>query len=121
MNIRTIHANRPRSSLSKPGMRIIFFLYCITLAYAMSHHELWGDEIHSWNIAKASLSYSDLISNIRYEGHPPIWYTILWSVSKFTHDVSYIKGAQFIIAASVVFLVLFFSPFPTVTRILIPF
>jgi hypothetical protein len=121
MNIRTMHQDQPRSSLSNLGIWIIFFSYFIALAYTMSHHELWGDEIHSWNIAKASLSYSDLISNIRYEGHPPVWYTILWSISKFTHDVSYIKAAQLIIAASVVFLVLFFSPFPTLTRIVIPF
>lgn len=100
---------------------IIFFLYVIVSGFAIAHHELWGDEIHSWNIAKASGSISDLIYNSRYEGHPPVWYLILWTISKFTHNLAYVQIIQLIIASSVVFLVLFYSPFPFITRILIPF
>lgn len=98
-----------------------FFIYVIVAGYAISHHELWGDEIHSWNIAKASNSFLDLINNTRYEGHPPVWYIILWGISKFTHNPAYIQVAQLIIASSVTLLVLFYSPFPTLTKLLIPF
>lgn len=100
---------------------IVFFLYVIVAGFALARHELWGDEIHSWNIAKASGTLSDLINNSRYEGHPPVWYLILWIISKFTHELVYIQITQLIIASSVVFLVLFYSPFPFITRILIPF
>ncbi|HEY2726502.1 MAG TPA: hypothetical protein VGI61_04980, partial [Parafilimonas sp.] len=62
---------------------IVFILYIIIVSYAMFHHELWADELHSWNIAKGSNSFFDLIRNTRYEGHPPVWYVILWIVSKF--------------------------------------
>jgi hypothetical protein len=106
---------------TNPTLWAIFFLYIIVLCYTIVHHEFWGDEIHSWNIAKASSSFPDLIFNTRYEGHPPVWYTILWIISKFTHDVYYIQVAQFIIAGLVVFLIIFFSSFPVITRILIPF
>ena len=98
-----------------------FFLYIIVAGITIINHELSGDEIHSWNIAKASGSISDLINNTRYEGHPPVWYLILWSISKFTHNLVYVQIAQLIIASSVVFIVLFYSPFPLITRILIPF
>ncbi|HET6722260.1 MAG TPA: hypothetical protein VFH07_05895, partial [Chitinophagaceae bacterium] len=100
---------------------LIFFLYVIISGFAIANHELWGDEIHSWNIAKASGSISDLIYNSRYEGHPPVWYLFLWSISKFTHNLAYVQITQLIIASSVIFLVLFYSPFPFITRILIPF
>ncbi len=100
---------------------IIFFLYVIVSAFAITHHELWGDEIHSWNIAKASGSILDLIDNTRYEGHPPVWYLMLWTISKFTHNLAYVQIIQLIIASSVVFIVVFYSPFPFITRILIPF
>ena len=100
---------------------IVFFLYVIVAGFAMALHELWGDEIHSWNIAKASGSISDLINNTRYEGHPPVWYLFLWIISKFTHNLAFIQITQLIIASSVVFFVLFYSPFPLITRILIPF
>jgi hypothetical protein len=116
-----ININERRTSLKKPLLWAIFILYILVLSYAIAHHELWSDELHSWNIAKASRSFFDLILNTRYEGHPPVWYTILWSISKFTHNVNYIQGVQLIIACLVVFIVLFLSPFPFITRVLIPF
>src|SRR6266498_233586 len=66
---------RKGSSLTNPVLWIIFGFCLLVFGYTMAHHELWFDEIHSWNIAKGSGSFVDLISNIRYEGHPPLWYT----------------------------------------------
>jgi hypothetical protein len=110
-----------RYSLIKPILWGVFVLYIVVAGYTVACHELWGDEVHSWNIAKASSSLSDLIANSRYEGHPPVWYIILWTISKFTHNLVYVQIVQLIIASSVVFMVLFYSPFPVITRILIPF
>lgn len=110
-----------QTSSARLKLWAVFLLYVIVAGFAIARHELRGDEIHSWNIAKASGSISDLISNARYEGHPPVWYLILWSISKFTHNLDYVQIAQFIIACAVVFMVLLYSPFPLLTRILIPF
>ncbi|HKH62786.1 MAG TPA: hypothetical protein VKA49_18215 [Flavitalea sp.] len=99
----------------------VLLLYLIVTGYTTLQHEMWGDEIHSWNIAKGSISYSDLIYNSRYEGHPPVWYTILWTISKFTHEPAYVQMIHWFIAALIVFLVLFFSPMPLLSRVLIPF
>ena len=107
--------------LKNPVLWFVFLIYIAVVTVSIFYHELWGDELHSWNIAKASISFSDLISNTRYEGHPPLWYSILWIVSKFTHDVTAIQWVQLIIAISIAFLILFASPFPFVTRMLIPF
>src|SRR4030095_2124639 len=112
---------RNGTSLTNPALWIIFGFYLLVSLYTMAHHELWFDELHSWNIAKGSRSLGDLISNIRYEGHPPLWYTILWSISKFTHNLVYIQAVHLMMAASIVFLILFFSPFPFTTRMLMPF
>jgi len=116
-----INLNISQTSSARLKLWTVFFLYVIVAGFAIAHHELWGDEIHSWNIVKASGSISDLINNTRYEGHPPVWYLILWSISKFTHNLVYVQVAQLLIASSVVFMVLFYSPFPFITRILIPF
>src|SRR5688572_5987704 len=85
------------------------------------HHEMWGDEILSWNIAKGSTCYADLIHNTRYEGHPHVWYTIIWSISNFTHNLVFVQMVHWVIAALIVFLVLLFSPMPLLSRVLIPF
>jgi hypothetical protein len=104
-----------------PFMWGAFILYALLLGYAMMHHELWGDEVHSWNIAKGSGSYSDMIANRRYEGHPPAWYTVLWIISRFTHNVVCMQAAQWLVAVSVAFMMLFHSPFGRGTRMLLPF
>lgn len=108
-------------SFNNPALWSAFFIYIIVSGLIIFHHELWGDELHSWNIAKASNSFADLIANTRYEGHPPFWYSVLWIISKFTHDVSMIQWVQLIIIIIIIFLILFASPFPFVTRLLIPF
>jgi hypothetical protein len=110
-----------RTSLKRFILPATFLIYLILSGYTMIHHEMWGDEIHSWNIAKGSASYFDLIHNTRYEGHPPVWYTILWTISKFTHDLVYVQMVHWLIAGLTVFLILFFSPMPLLTRIFIPF
>jgi hypothetical protein len=108
-------------SLRNPVLWTVFGLYVLITGYTMAHHELWGDEIHSWNIAKGSGSFIDLISNIRYEGHPPVWYVVLWAISKFTHNLAYVQTVHLVIALSIVFILLFLSPFPFATRLLLPF
>ena len=110
-----------RSSLANPVLWITFILYLIVLGYTVAHHEPWGDEIHSWNIAKGSTGYLELIHNTRYEGHPPVWYTVLWTISKFTHNFEFVQAIHWSIAAATVFLILFFSAFPLSTKMLLPF
>ena len=118
------HQLTENKSLRSPAVLMawaIFILYLIIAGFAITHHELWGDELHSWNISKGSGTFSDLISNTRYEGHPPVWYCILWLASKFTHEVAVIHVIQFIIANLAVFILLFYSPIPLAIKALIPF
>ena len=96
-------------------------LYVAIAAGAMLHHVPWGDEIHRWNIAKGSASYADVIYNSRFEGHPPTWYTIMWIISRFTHNFLYVQVVHLVIASATVFLLLFYSPLPLLSRLLIPF
>jgi hypothetical protein len=120
MEVNSLH-QKTKIQFSKPLLWIVFGLYIIVAGFTMYHHELWGDEFHSWNIAKGSSSFLDLIHNRRYEGHPPVWYTILWIISKFTHNLVYIQVVHFTIAVLVIFVMLFYSPLPDSTKILLPF
>jgi hypothetical protein len=106
---------------NKPLLLVLFVVYAALSAWSMLHHVPWSDEVHSWNIAKSSGSFSDLLVNSRYEGHPPGWYTLLWIISRFTHQVGWMQAVQWVIANAVIFLVLFCSPFPVMLKILIPF
>ena len=100
---------------------VVFLFYVLLLGFVLMHHELWGDEVHTWNLAKGSATYADLIANRRYEGHPPGWHSLLWVITRFTHNVAFMQAAQWLIACGVVFFILFYSPFPRTSRALLPF
>ncbi len=100
---------------------IVFAIYAVLCAWSMTHHGLWSDEVHSWDIAKTSNSYGDLLAHSRYEGHPPGWYSILWIITRFTHRIAWMQVVQWAIACSVTFLILFYSTFPAIIKVLIPF
>lgn len=110
-----------RTKWSRRLLPVSFVLYLALLAVSMYHHELWGDELHSWNFSKGSDSYPELIRNIRYEGHPPVWYSLLWLLSKCTHEAGYIQWVQFVLAAGMVLVLLFYAPLPLTARLLLPF
>ncbi|HMQ74926.1 MAG TPA: hypothetical protein PKE21_11655 [Flavobacteriales bacterium] len=107
------------------GVRVVtwavLLAYGVLLFLSLAHHELWGDEIHSWNIARSSQGLTDLLRNSRYEGHPPLWYVVLYTITRITHDPAAMKVAQALFAMAMVCLVLFASPFPLAIRALIPF
>lgn len=119
-----IFANQRISPTVRPDKGVIyaiFLLYLVLSGYALLHHELWSDELHSWNIAKGSGAFTELIAHTRYEGHPPGWYILLWLLSKISHRLILLQLAQWLIAVSVAFIVLFRSPFPLIIKLLIPF
>src|SRR5258707_995285 len=109
------------STTRSPIIWAVFIFYIILSWYVIGHHEMWGDEIHAWNISKGSQSLAELLRNVRYEGHPPLWHIIIWAVSKFTHNLEFVQAVHWLIAIITVFLVLFYSPFQVSTRLLIPF
>ena len=116
-----VNLKETKYSFNNPVLWSVFIIYLIVSGYTIFTHELWLDEIHSWCIVKGSGSFLDLINNTRYEGHPPLWYTIMWLLSKFTDDLSYLQAIHFIIASFIIFLILFRSPLPIVQKLLLPF
>jgi hypothetical protein len=108
-------------SWKSPLLWAAFLLYLSIAGFAMANHEMWADELHSWNIAKGSNSFIDVFRNSRFEGHPPVWYIILWAISKFTHSLVAVQVVHLVIAAVPVFLILFYSKIPVGARLLLPF
>jgi hypothetical protein len=55
---------------------------CVALTIAFQlllifTHRPWLDEWQALLIAQKSPTFGDLLANLRYEGHPPLWYLIL--------------------------------------------
>lgn len=60
---------------------LIGIIYSITTLVIVFFHENWRDEAQSWLIAR-DLNLIDVIKQMKYEGHPCLWYLILFPFAK---------------------------------------
>jgi len=102
-------------------LRISFISYCILLAITLWRHEMWRDELEAWNIAVASSSITNLFDNFRYEGHPALWFIVLWVISKISIAPEMMQVINFLFAAITAGIILFKSPFSKAQRVLLIF
>jgi hypothetical protein len=99
---------------------VTLFLYATLLIWAIPHHEPWADEAQAWQIAR-TLPLGQIFPLLSYEGHPGLWYLLLWLLSRL--HVSY-AGMHWIAAAIAflgVALLVLASPFPRWLKLLLPF
>jgi hypothetical protein len=90
-------------------------LTCLFLCYAgfaVYHHEMWRDEMGPWLIARDSATLLDIFHNIRYDGHPALWYLLLWPLTRLSADPQAMQWLNLSIAAGAVFLLARFAPAP---------
>ena len=80
-------------------------------AFGLARHAMWFDELQAWNLARASRSIPDLLHHLRYEGHPPAWYLVLYGLTRVTGDPRAMQAAELVIVAATYAVVLFASPF----------
>ena len=100
------------------GMTVLFLLIG---GYAAMHHEMWRDEIQAWLLARDSASLSELLANMKYEGHPALWHLCLMPLSRIHASPIMMQGFHLLIAATTVFLFTRFAPFHWLHKLLFCF
>ena len=103
-----------------------FYLILLTVFFTLSsigifNHEMWRDELEAWLIANNSYSLPELSNNLRYTGHPILWYACLYLITRFTDSVWAMQLFHIIIALSFVGLFLFYAPFSKLQKFLFCF
>ncbi|WP_205504105.1 hypothetical protein [Rufibacter psychrotolerans] len=112
----------PRVLCSTPFLASFFTLiYALLLARLMPYHELWFDETEPWLLALYSNSYAELLQNKVYEGHPNLWYSLLFVITRFTQDLKALQVGQFAFAVGFVFVFLRWAPFNWLLKLLFCF
>jgi hypothetical protein len=99
---------------------MVLCLYAALVAWAIPHHEPWADEAQAWQIAR-TLPLGQMFRVLSYEGHPGLWYVLLWLTSRLHlgyMGMHWLAGA---IAVSGVVVLVFTSPFPRFLKLLLPF
>ena len=95
-------------------------IYGICLAISLYHHELWRDETETWMIAAGSHSPAEIFRNARYEGHPYLWFFVVWPFTYF-NSPDWVKVPHFLIAVGSCYLIARYTPFPKWVTLLLMF
>jgi len=96
---------------------LVAILFACICGIAMSYHEMWRDEMQAWLIARDSSSLLALREAIRPEGHPAIWYLLLYGLTRLTHRPEAMQALHLVIGAACVFIVARSAPFSRWTRL----
>lgn len=90
-------------------------LMAIQAALALSHVG-WQDEWQAMLISVQSPDLAALLENLRYEGHPPLWYLLLRGVALFVPLQWVLAVTQTAIVLAMQALILWKSPFQQIGR-----
>ncbi len=80
-------------------------------------HEPWRDEVQPWLIARNSDSLSALVHNTRAEGHPLLWFLVLWIPAHLTRSFLALQAIHLAIATAAAACVLWRAPFSRWQRV----
>ncbi len=111
-------ASSGASRFAAPALMAAFIVLAV---WGASHHAMWRDEMQAWLIARDSGTFADLIGNLSYEGHPPLWYLMLMPLARFGADPAAMHWIVIPCMAGAVALVLWRSPFSLPEKALFPF
>lgn len=82
-------------------------------------HEPWLDEWQALQLALQSPSLSDLLQNLRYEGHPPLWYLMLRAAATVVPSEWVLASVALPISIGNQLLILFRLPISRLERLLV--
>jgi hypothetical protein len=85
----------------------------------LAHHEMWLDELNAWALSASSPTLGTLFANVHYEGHPWLWYFLLWIPSHFTHSAVAMKWVEALIGTGIYLVIGMLSPFTRTQKVLV--
>lgn len=108
------------NALARPRVWMSCILIAMSLQTALVLiHQPWMDEWQALMIALLSPDLGSLLANLRYEGHPPLWYLLLRSTGALVSPYWTLQAVQLPIALTMLWLILQRLPFPRTERLLV--
>ena len=92
--------------------------FAVAVGLGQASHELWLDEIQAWNIAFFAGGLGDVVRNLQYEGHPPLWHALLHLAGRAWPSPAAMQLVAAGAAVATVFLFAWRSPFSTAQKVL---
>jgi len=104
-----------------PFESYVFGIFAALLALVTLHHEMWRDELQAWLIALNTHSIPQLVHALSYEGHPALWYLLLWIPSYFSPNPAGMQVINFVIALATAWVIVSAVRLPRAVRVLVLF
>lgn len=83
----------------------------------IANHDYFVDEWQALQIAVQSPDLSTLLANLRYEGHPPLWYLLLRGLAALVGPSSALAAASLVCALTTLALIAVRAPVPRWIRL----
>ncbi len=118
----TAVASSPQKSLElrtweKVGNAAVLLAYSCVVLFTVRYHEKWADEAQAWLIARDLDLKTIWFHELRYEGSPGLWHTILWIAQHWFHAPYATLGYIGVVCAIAGVAVLVYkAPFPWYLR-----
>jgi hypothetical protein len=94
-----------------------FFLGAVILL----KHEMWRDEVQGWLLARDSSSVAELFANLKYTGHPGLWFLLVMPLTRVTTSPTAMQALHLLVATSTIYLFARYSPFMPLQKLLFSF
>ncbi|MBD2297372.1 hypothetical protein [Nostoc sp. FACHB-190] len=102
-----------------PWLSVVIF--SILGLIGILNHAMWRDELNPWLIVRDSESFTDLIANIKYEGHPVLWYFSLAFLRRIADNPLIMQLFHLSITITAVLIFYLYSPFKNKHKLLFIF
>lgn len=113
-------SERPRRQVASTTRDLLLALPFLVLFYVqLAHHVFWRDELNALAITWASPTIPSLFWHIHHEGHPWLWYVVLWVPSRFTQSLLVLKAIAAVVGTAIILVVALRSPFRTWEKALV--
>lgn len=89
--------------------------------FNISNHVMWRDELEAWMMARDASNLSELFNNIKYQGHPSLWFLTLYVLARITPNPLIMQIFHLTLAVGVVYVALRFAPFTKLQKVLFIF
>ncbi len=103
------------SLADKKSALLAIFVLSIWLAgvvFTERHHEFWRDEVRALSLARAADSPVDLYNLVQYDGHPLVWYGLLYAGKIVWNSPILLPLLSVSVGFAAVAVFLFFAPLP---------
>ena len=112
---------RVRGSHDRAIELAILVGFAIVVGLTILRHEMWRDELQAWTLTRSSTGLRDLLHNLRFEGHPALWYLLLYPLTRWFDGPEAMQALQYAIAVATMTVIVYRAPFTLLQKGMVAF